>query len=149
RDEGDLVEALAALKRRQTHLRRALVKLESGPWSQRAAVFTYPDDPAPSSLRRPLSSLAPADPRDTPESYLEGVRRVGGVAEELLEGDVLVASGQVRINPRGEVILTSSHDEIRGGPGGLSPKGCAFPADERWRLAVQEDSLRVARRLAA
>jgi hypothetical protein len=60
-----------------------------------------------------------------------------------------VSSGQVRINPCAEVILTSSHDEIRGGPLGLSPKGCGFPADDRWRIAVQDASLRVGKRLAA
>jgi pheganomycin biosynthesis PGM1-like protein len=149
RDEGDLVDALAELRRRKKLLRRALVKLESGPWTPRAAVFTYPGAAGRSSLRRALRSLAPTDSSDAPETYLEALARLGGVVEELLEGDVHVASGQVRINPRGEVILTSSHDEIRGGDLGLSPKGCAFPADERWRLAVQEASLRVARRLAA
>jgi hypothetical protein len=148
RDEGDLVEALAELQRRRTGLRRALVKLESGPWTQRSAIFTYPEDPAPSSLRRTLRGLAPADARDTPAAFLEALGRLGGVAEELLDGDLHAASGQVRINPRGEVILTSSHDEIRGGPLALFPKGCAFPADDRWRLAVQDASLRVARRLA-
>jgi hypothetical protein len=149
RDEGDLVEALAELRQRRKGLRRALVKLESGPWTRRTAVFTYPDDPAPASLRRALSALAPNDPRDTAESYVDALRRLGGIAEELVEGDPQAASGQVRINPRGEVILTSSHDEIRGGPLGLSPKGCAFPADDRWRVAVQDASLRVARCLAA
>jgi hypothetical protein len=148
RDEGDLVEALAELRRRRPGVARALVKLEAGPWTHRPAVFTYPDDAAKSSLLRALRGLAPADADDTPEAFLEALGRLGGVAEELLDGDVHAASGQVRINPRGEVILTSSHDEIRGGTQGLFPKGCAFPADDRWRLAVQDASLRVARRLA-
>jgi hypothetical protein len=75
--------------------------------------------------------------------------RTGAIVEELLEGDVRSASGQVRINPRGEVILTSSHDEVRGGPLGLVSRGCVFPADDRWRLPVQEQSLRLGRALAA
>jgi hypothetical protein len=149
RDEDDLVDALADLRRRKQNLRRALVKLESGPWTPRAAVFTFPEDAGRPSLRRALRGLAPADGQDTAEAYLAALGRLGGVVEELLEGDVHVASGQVRINPRGEVILTSSHDEVRGGEHGLSPKGCAFPADDRWRLPVQDASLRVARQLAA
>ncbi len=149
RDENDLVEALLELRRRRPHLQRALVKLNAGFWNEGAAVFSYPADPGPASVRRTLSRLALADEGETTEGYLEAFRRGGGVAEEFVEGVLHASSGQVRINPRTEVILTSSHDEIRGGPLGLSPKGCGFPADDRWRIPVQEASLRVGQRLAA
>jgi hypothetical protein len=148
-NEDDVVEALVELRGRRPGLRRALLKTESGPWSQGTAVFTYPDRADPASLRRALSLAVPADPAETVEACLASLKRGGTVVEELLEGDVRAASGQVRVNPRGEVILTSSHDEIRGGPLGLFSRGCAFPADDRWRAAVQGASLHVARALAA
>jgi hypothetical protein len=144
RGEADVVEALRELRGRRPGLRRALVRTESGPWSQGAAVVTYPRDPSPASLRRACRRLRPVEAEETPEGYLESVRRLGAIVEEFVEGEVHAASGQVRVNPRGEVILTSSHDEIRGGALGLLPKGCAFPADDRWRASVQEASLRVA-----
>ena len=74
---------------------------------------------------------------------------MGGIAEEFIEGVEKVVSGQVRINPRGEVILTSTHDELRGGDTGLDSVGCVFPADDRWRRSVQDASLRVGHILAA
>ncbi len=149
KDTDDVVKGLLELRARRPGLRRALLKTESGPWGQSAAVFTYPQDPDPASMRDALPGLVPVDPVETPESYLGSVPRLGAVAEEYLEGEVHAASGQVRVNPRGEAILTSSHDEIRGGRFGLAPRGCAFPADDRWRAAVQDASLDVARVLAA
>jgi hypothetical protein len=149
RDEGDVVNGLLELRARRPGLRRALLKTGSGPWSQGTAVFTYPERTDAASLRRALPRLLPTDPADTPETFFESLGSVGAVAEEFVEGEVRAASGQVRVNPRGETILTSSHDEVRGGPLGLVPKGCAFPADDRWRGAVQDASLRVAQTLAA
>jgi hypothetical protein len=70
------------------------------------------------------------------------------VVEELEEGVAAVASGQVRINPRGQTILTSTHDEIRGGSSGLASVGCRFPAADAYRVAVQEQALAVGRVLA-
>ena len=66
-----------------------------------------------------------------------------------MEDVAAVASGQVRINPRGQASLTSTHDEIRGGPHGLGSDGCRFPAADAYRLAVQEQALAVGRVLAA
>ena len=149
RDEDDLLQALIELRRRHPHIRRAQIKLDTSPWDDAAAVFSYPPDSALDSLRGALSRVVPAEIGQTPSGYLDDFRRTGGVAEEFVEGVLQVASGQVRINPRGETIPTSTHDEIRAGPFGLASAGCLFPADDRWRAAVQDASLRVAGRLAA
>jgi PGM1 C-terminal domain len=149
RDEHDLLEALVGLRRRHPRLRRALIKLNGSPWNEGTAVFSYPPDPAQDSLRRALSRVEFAEDSQTPEVHLEAFRRVGGVVEEFVEGVLHAASGQVRINPRAQVIPTSTHDEIRGGRLALSCGGCRFPADDRWRVAVQNASLRVGERLAA
>jgi PGM1 C-terminal domain len=57
-------------------------------------------------------------------------------------------SVQGRITPLGEVEILSTHDQILGGPSGQIYLGCRFPADEAYRLRLQELGLRVGRKLA-
>jgi hypothetical protein len=145
RDEQDLVAALQGLVAQSPGLARAVLKLDRSYWEEGHAVVDLPADPTPESLRQALRRLRGADG----PSYLERFARMGGIAEEFIEGVEKVVSGQVRINPRGEVILTSTHDELRGGDTGLDSVGCVFPADDRWRRSVQDASLRVGHILAA
>ncbi len=148
RDEEDLATALQDLVRQRPGLSRALVKLETSYWDQGHAVVDLPGSPAREGLRQVVRGLeALADDEGGP-SFLERFARTGGVAEELVTGVAKTVSGQVRINPRGQVIPTSTHDELRGGATGLSATGCVFPADDRCRRAVQGASLRVGRVLA-
>jgi hypothetical protein len=148
REEEDLVAALQALMAQRPGLARAVLKLERSFWDEGHAVVDLPSSPAREGLRHALRRLRVSAPADNPESYLERFRQVGGIAEELVEGVQKVVSGQVRINPRGEVILTSTHDELRGGPTGLDSVGCVFPADDCCRQSVQAAALRVGRVLA-
>ena len=148
RDEHDLVAALQGLRAQRPGLARAVLKLERSYGEEGHAVVDLPADPTRESLVRALRGLRGAAGTDG-TCYLERFARVGGVAEEFVEGVERVVSGQVRINPRGEVILTSTHDELRGGDTGLESIGCLFPADGRWRRSVQDTSLRVGHVLAA
>ena len=50
---------------------------------------------------------------------------------------------QLRIDPQGEVVLLSTHDQILGGPSGQVYQGCRFPAAEPYRRMVQDAALRV------
>jgi hypothetical protein len=135
-DEGDVVNALLELRARRPGLRRALLKTGSGPWSQGTAVFTYPERTDAASLRRALSRLLLADPAETPEAFFESLGRVGAVAEEFLEGEVRAASGQVRVNPRGETILTSDARSRRTIAGGSRFRRRAFASPEPLPRAV-------------
>ncbi len=51
---------------------------------------------------------------------------------------------QCRIDPLGKVSVISTHDQVLGGPNGQIYLGCTFPADERYRLAIQEAGLKIA-----
>ncbi|PYQ46321.1 MAG: carboxylate-amine ligase [Acidobacteria bacterium] len=147
RDEDDVVAALQALMAQRPGIRRAVLKLEHSRWEEGHALVDLPSAPTRDGLRQALRGLRGPDGIDGP-SYLERFGKVGGVVEEIVDGVEKVVSGQVRINPRGEVILTSTHDELRGGHMGLESVGCLFPADERCRPYVQEAALRVGHVLA-
>jgi len=148
RDQTDILHALADLRRAHPEVKRALVKLDRSHWDEGDALFTFPPSLSPAALEGALRQMRFALPDETPEGFLSRFARTRGVVEELLEDVEHVASGQARINPRGLVSLTSTHDEIRGGPNGLVSEGCRFPADDRWRASVQEHALRVAEVLA-
>jgi hypothetical protein len=75
---------------------------------------------------------------------------MGGVVEELLEGPGYASpSAQLRVNPRGQVILVATHDQILGGPLGQTYLGCRFPASAGYRAAIQAAGARIAEALAA
>jgi hypothetical protein len=57
-------------------------------------------------------------------------------------------SAQLRISPSGEVMLISTHDQILGGATGQIFLGCAFPADDEYRLAIQAAARSIAEVLA-
>ena len=147
RDEDDLVSALQQLAAERPGLRRAVVKLDRSLWEEGHALVDLPTSTARDAVRRALHCLRGPRHLDGP-AYLERFARIGGIAEEFVEGVEKVVSGQVRINPRGQVVLTSTHDELRGGRLGLESVGCAVPADDRCRRTVQEAALRVGHLLA-
>jgi hypothetical protein len=67
-----------------------------------------------------------------------------------VEGPGLASpSAQLRVNPRGQVILVATHDQILGGPLGQTYLGCRFPASPAYRGAIQAAGLRVGQALAA
>lgn len=69
----------------------------------------------------------------------------GAIVEELVRADGLVSpSAQVRIAPGGSFEVISTHDQVLGGPRNQVYLGCRFPADARYRLAIQEAAMAVA-----
>jgi len=149
RDERDLIEALSELRRRQPGVRRALVKLDHSHWDEGDAVFVFPQSESVEAMREAFREMALPLPGEDVDSFVSRFSRGSGVVEELKEDVIAVASAQLRINPRGQTSLTSTHDEIRGGRNGLASEGCRFPAADVYRIAVQEQGLAVGRVLAA
>jgi hypothetical protein len=149
RDEDDLVAALQGLMAQRPGLRRAVLKLERSFWEEGHALVDLPSCATRDALQQALRGLRGGEVDAEGPSFLERFGAVGGMAQEFVEGVEKVVSGQVRINPRGEVILTSTHDELRGGHMGLDSMGCVFPADDRYRRSVQDAALRVGHALAA
>jgi PGM1 C-terminal domain len=149
RSRDDLIEALDELRRRRPGIERAMIKLDDSFSGEGNAIFPYPESPGREALREALSALQPTVCAETPETYLQKFESMGGIVEELLEyPETASPSAQFRIEPHGEVVLISTHDQILGGPCGQVYLGCRFPAADRYRVAVQDAARRIGAVLA-
>ena len=155
RDATDIAAALAALKRDDPSLRRAVVKLNEGFSGEGNAVFSYDGAPAGDGLARWVRKELPARIRfasldETWERYQEGFAEMGGVVESFLDGEAVCSpSAQCRVDPLGRPGIISTHDQLLSGPSGQVYWGCTFPAADHYRADVQESGLRVAEVLAS
>jgi hypothetical protein len=149
RSRRDLVGALEDLRRKRPRIRRAIVKFEDSFSGEGNAIFRYPRETGKPALRGALRQLSPAVPTETPASYLQKFARLGGIVEEFLEFPQSASpSAQLRIDPLGEVVLLSTHDQILGGPSQQVYLGCRFPAAQPYRRRIQEAARRIGAVLA-
>lgn len=160
RSPADLAAAAAALWERQPHLSRMVVKLNEGFSGQGNAVLHL----------KPIAHLAPGMTSTTErvkglqahfhhlsfqsqtecwDTFSSKIPELGAIVEAFIEGqEKRSPSVQCRITPLGTVEVLSTHDQILGGPDGQIFLGCLFPADEAYRLRLQEYGDRVGRVLA-
>ncbi len=149
RDEHDMVAALTDLKRRHAGLVRAAVKLEQGTSGEGNAVFTFDDAPEGSRLEDWIRGELPArlrmeDQNATWDEYRAKFAQMGGVVECWIEGEHKRSpSVQCRIDALDRVELISTHDQVLGGPSGQIFLGSTFPADEAYRLEIQDAGMAV------
>jgi len=155
RDMRDVVAALAALKRRQPTLKRAVIKLDQGASGEGNCIFDYSGAPTPSELESWLATqlpdrLQPEAADMSYERYAAKFAQRGGVVEAWIDAEEKHSpSVQLRITPRGIVETISSHDQVLGGATGQRYLGARFPAMEDCRGAVCKSALRVAAVLLA
>jgi len=144
RGEDDVLEALLDLAAERPGLEQAVLKLDTSAWERGHALLTLPPRPTREALREALRGLVFSVSGCTSEEYLDRLAERGGVVEEFVSGhDSAHASVQARIDPLGRVTLSSTHEELRGGPAGLSAAGCLFPAADERRAFLQEAGLKV------
>jgi PGM1 C-terminal domain len=149
----EIVDALIELRQRRPAIRRAVVKLNEGFSGEGNAVFAYEGAPEGAELRSWIRDRLPQlafEAKDmTWELFEEKLSVMGGIVEEFIEGEVKRSpSAQFRIDPLGQLEPVSTHDQVLGGESGQVFLGCTFPADEHYRLEIQEDGLKAARALA-
>ena len=152
-DEADIAEGLAELKRRDPHLKRAVVKLNEGFSGEGNALFRFDGSPSGKGLAAWIRARLPElafEARDmTWDAYLSKARQMGAIVEAFIEGEEKRSpSAQFRIDPLGAWEAVSTHDQVLGGPSGQVFLGCRFPADEGYRLAIQSEGAKVAAVLA-
>jgi hypothetical protein len=157
----DLAVAAADLWERQPTLQRMVIKLNEGFSGQGNALLSLKplQQVAPGSASRTarIAALYDAFPNlrfqndtETWDHFSQKITDLGAIAEAFIEGEVKRSpSVQCRITPLGEVEILSTHDQILGGPDGQTFLGCRFPADDAYRLQLQEYGDRVGQNLAA
>ena len=150
--EDDVARALAELKRKKPALRRAVVKLNDSFSGEGNALFRYPAEGGdrPDVIRAALRGLEFSVDWETVGDYMERLRRMGGIAEEWIEGaEKKSPSVQLRIEPEGSVVPVSTHDQLLGGPSGQIYLGCLFPAEDAYRMEIHRAAMRIGEVLAA
>ena len=144
----DLIQALNELKLENPSLRKAVVKLNEGFSGEGNAVFKYKSSPQGRSLDIALEDLTFEAKDMTPNLFETKLGEMGGIVEEFIEGSELRSpSAQYRINPQGAAEAISTHDQVLGGPSGQIFLGCRFPADEAYRLEIQNEGQKAANSL--
>lgn len=150
----EIADALAELRARRPGIRRAVVKLEEGFSGEGNALFSYEGAPGGSGLRNWVADQLPRlafEAKDmTWELFAEKLSSMGGIVEEFVEGDLKRSpSAQFRVDPSGRLEAVSTHDQVLGGESGQVFLGCLFPADDAYRLQIQESGRKAAQALAA
>ncbi len=139
RSEHEIENALLEIADKRPGVKRAVNKLNDSFSGEGNAVFRYPERPTRAAVREQLQLVEFSVPSETPEVYFDKYARMGGIVEEFVEGAYKASpSAQLRIGPRGEVMLLSTHDQILGGPSGQVFLGCRFPADDSYRMLIQD-----------
>ncbi len=145
----DIESALLDIRARRPAARRAVLKLNDGFSGEGNAIFQFPFEISRTSIRDALRRLEFSVENQSPDAFLEKFERGGGIVEELIEAsEVRSPSVQLRINPRREVTLASTHEQVLGGPANQVYLGCLFPADDEYRVRIQDLGLRVGKALA-
>jgi len=149
----EIIDSLVELKGRNTNLRKAVVKLNEGFSGEGNALFSYQGGPERDGLRawveQNVHTLRFTAKTEQWETFQEKFRHMGGVVEAFVDGeDKCSPSTQCRVNAIGEAMVISTHDQVLGGEDGQIFQGCTFPADDSYRLEIQDAGLKVARVLA-
>ena len=156
----DLAEVAGELWERQPNLKRMVVKLNEGFSGEGNALLDLRPiiDIAPpnashtervTAIRNSFPELHFQATQETWENFSGKIAEMGAIVEAFIEGEVKRSpSVQGRVTPNGEVEILSTHDQILGGPDGQIYLGCHFPADESYRLRLQDLGLKVGRQLA-
>lgn len=156
----ELATAAAQLWERQPQLKRMVVKLNEGISGEANALLDLKPiaDFAPESashtervaaLSKQFAQLRFQAKSENWENFSSRIPQIGAIVEEFLEGEEKRSpSVQGRITPSGEVEILSTHDQILGGPDGQIYLGCRFPADETYRLRIQDLGIKVGRILS-
>lgn len=151
----DIVNALAALKRKYPNIRKAVIKMNDGFSGDGNAIFKYPELKYTDNLEEALDAILllqmkPVVSDLSQEIFLRKFEAMGGIVEEFVEGEIKMSpSVQCVISPTKEIDIVSTHDQLLGGDDGQVFIGAIFPADEMYAVSIATEGRKVAERLAA
>jgi hypothetical protein len=155
----DLATVATELWERHPHLKRMVIKLNEGFSGGGNALLDLRPQVAPGTVSSAARTAAIYDrfehlsfqcDSETWGNFSSRLPELGAIVEAFVEGqEKRSPSVQGRITPTGEVEILSTHDQILGGPDGQVFLGCRFPADDAYRLRLQDYGLEVGKCLAA
>ena len=143
---AELADALMALRQARPGLEAAVVKLDDAVYGEGNLVIALRDLPPPGT--REEEAAIDVRLRTLPSSYLEKLGD-GGIAEELIAGEIRSPSVQMRILPGGDPVVVSTHDQVLGGEHGQTFVACRFPAEREYAAAIVREARKVGAALAA
>ncbi|MEU8224341.1 peptide ligase PGM1-related protein [Kribbella sp. NPDC048915] len=152
----NLADAVLGLRAQRPTMDSVIVKLNEGVSGTGNAVVRLKGLPTPGTPRerdevlqriREMDVESASTPVDV---YLARFAARGGIVEERIVGeDLRSPSVQLRVSPRGEVELMSTHDQLLGGASGQTYLGCVFPAAPEYARVITTHAETIGRRLAA
>jgi hypothetical protein len=146
----DIVHAIAALKDMQPDIKKAVIKLNDGFSGDGNAILKYPEGLSGKAMFNWIhhnlhDAIKPVAQDMSTEKFLEKFILMEGIVEAFIEGDEKTSpSVQCRINPRGEVDIISTHDQVLSGEDGQIFMGAHFPANESYRAEIAAMSIAIA-----
>ena len=138
----DMVHAVVALKEMHPEIKKAVIKLNDGFSGEGNAIFKYPENLAGKAMHNWIhdnlrDAIKPVAKDLSTAIFLEKFVLMEGIVEAFIEGNIKTSpSVQCRINPRGEVDIISTHDQVLRGEDGQIFVGAHFPADEAYRTSI-------------
>ena len=149
----DIVKALAALKKSNPALRKAVIKMNDGFSGDGNAIYTYPVFAADSMLKKNieeslLRQLKTVAKDVSKKLFFEKFQEMGGIVEEFLDGEIKMSpSVQCVISPAKQIEIASTHDQLLGGDDGQIFLGAIFPADKAYSISLANEGKKIAQAL--
>ncbi len=148
----EIKETITELKTKNPGLKKAVVKVNEGFSGEGNAVLNLEHAPQGTGLGNWVGDQLPNlcfEARDMSwELYQEKFRTMGGIVEEFIPGKIKTSpSAQFRIDPHKKLIPISTHDQVLEGENAQIFTGCRFPADDAYRLDIQDAGMKAAKLL--
>jgi hypothetical protein len=143
-NEEQVVKALAALKNKNTTLKKAVIKMNDGFSGEGNAVFSYADININENVEHQIQQQLPFQLKIVAkdlsyEQFMSKFTGMGGIVEEFISGEIVSSpSVQCRINPLGKVEIISTHDQLMGGENDQVFLGGTFPSNNEYSIEVAE-----------
>lgn len=138
----DIVRAVAGLKDMHPNTRKAVIKLNDGFSGDGNALLKYPEDISSKAMfdwvhHNLFKAILPVAKDLSIEKFLEKFVLMEGIVEAFVDGEIKISpSVQCRINPRGEIDIISTHDQVLNGEDGQVFSGAHFPANPEYCAAI-------------
>ncbi len=152
-NKKEIVDALYQLKIKHPGLNKAVIKLNEGFSGEGNAVFNYQNVmPGPSlkqNITKSLRYVHVIAERMNYVDFLYKFEEFGGVVEVFIDSELKKSpSVQCRINPRGEVTVISTHDQVLSGEDNQVFIGAHFPASAEYAAEITSLSVIISEEMA-